>query len=561
MSSAAGPVSAPAGRTLPTQNAFKNADKPDEVRRSNLSAAKAVSDAVRTSLGPKGMDKMIQTSNGEVVITNDGATILKHMAVMHPAARMLVELSQAQDVEAGDGTTSVVVVAGSLLGAAEKMLNKGIHPTIIAESFQKAAIKAVEYLTDISTPVELSDRESLLRAASTSLNSKIVSQYSSVLAPIAVDAVTRLVNTGAVVQKAETVSTEKLAPGVRPPRIETDNVDLRDIRIVKKVGGTIDDTELVEGLVLGQNVISGSGGPTRMEKAKIAVCQFQLSSPKPDMDNQIVVNDYRQMDKILKEERQYLLNMCKKIKKSGCNVLLIQKSILRDAVNELALHFLAKLKILVVKDVERDEIEFVCKTLGAKPIADIEAFTEDKLASADLVDEVQQSGARVVKVTGIRNMGKTVSILCTGANSLVLEESERSLHDALCVVRCLVKKKALIAGGGAPEVHVSRLLSQHSQTLKGMEAYCFQAYAEALEVIPTTLAENAGLNPISIVTELRNRHALGERTAGINVRKGQITNILEENVLQPLLVNTSAIELATETVSLLLRIDDYHLSR
>ncbi|SPO25559.1 probable CCT4 - component of chaperonin-containing T-complex [Ustilago trichophora] len=570
--SAAAPAAAPVARGGPSQNAFKNADKPDEVRRSNLSAAKAVSDAVRTSLGPKGMDKMIQTSNGEVVITNDGATILKHMAVMHPAARMLVELSQAQDVEAGDGTTSVVVVAGSLLGAAEKMLNKGIHPTIIAESFQKAAAKAVEFLTDISTPVELNDRESLLRAASTSLNSKIVSQYSSVLAPIAVDAVTRLVTpaassnsskAAAPATSSSTSSTAETATTSHASRSKEgqDNVDLRDIRIVKKVGGTIDDTELVEGLVLAQNVINGSGGPTRMEKAKIAVCQFQLSSPKPDMDNQIVVNDYRQMDKILKEERQYLLNMCKKIKKTGCNVLLIQKSILRDAVNELALHFLAKLKILVVKDVERDEIEFVSKTLGAKPIADIEAFTEDKLASADLIDEVQQNGARVVKITGIKNMGRTVSILCTGANSLVLEESERSLHDALCVVRCLVKKKALIAGGGAPEVHVSRLLSQYSQTLKGMEAYCFQAYAEALEVIPTTLAENAGLNPISIVTELRNRHALGERTAGINVRKGQITNILEENVLQPLLVNTSAIELATETVSLLLRIDDYHLSR
>lgn len=568
--SAAAPASAV--RSGPSQNAFKNVDKPDEVRRSNLSAAKAVSDAVRTSLGPKGMDKMIQTSNGEVVITNDGATILKHMAVMHPAARMLVELSQAQDVEAGDGTTSVVVIAGSLLGAAEKMLNKGLHPTIIAESFQKAAAKAVEFLTDISTPVELNDRESLLRAASTSLNSKIVSQYSSVLAPIAVDAVTRLVIPAPPVTSAKLAtpgassSASSTAEGTAPVRSSRnkdaqDNVDLRDIRIVKKVGGTIDDTELVEGLVLAQNVVSGSGGPTRMEKAKIAVCQFQLSSPKPDMDNQIVVNDYRQMDKILKEERQYLLNMCKKIKKTGCNVLLIQKSILRDAVNELALHFLAKLKILVVKDVERDEIEFVSKTLGAKPIADIEAFTEDKLASADLIDEVQQNGARVVKITGIKNMGRTVSILCTGANSLVLEESERSLHDALCVVRCLVKKKALIAGGGAPEVHVSRLLSQYSQTLKGMEAYCFQAYAEALEVIPTTLAENAGLNPISIVTELRNRHALGERTAGINVRKGQITNILEENVLQPLLVNTSAIELATETVSLLLRIDDYHLSR
>ncbi|PWO00629.1 putative CCT4-component of chaperonin-containing T-complex [Tilletiopsis washingtonensis] len=562
--SAAGPVVPSGGGAPRERRAFKTQDKPDEVRRSNLSAAKAVSDAIRTSLGPKGMDKMIQTATGEVVITNDGATILKHMAVMHPAARMLVELSQAQDVEAGDGTTSVVVIAGSLLGAAEKMLNKGIHPTLIAESFQRAATKAVEYLTDIATPIELKDKESLLRAASTSLNSKIVSQYSSVLAPIAVNAVTRLLNPAAPASrpKSPEATSAALLSGDSPASTaEQETVDLRDIRLVKKVGGTIDDTELIEGLVLEQNVVTGSGGPTRMEKARIAVCQFQLSSPKPDMDNQIVVNDYRQMDKILKEERQYLLNMCKKIKKTGCNVLLIQKSILRDAVNELALHFLAKLKILVVKDIEREEMDFVCKTLNAKPIADIEAFSEDKLATADLVDEVQQSGAKVCKITGIKNMGRTVSVLCTGANALVLGESERSLHDALCVVRCLVKKRFLIAGGGAPEVHVARLLAEHAQTLTGMEAYCFQAYAEALEVIPTTLAENAGLNPISIVTELRNRHALGERTAGINVRKGQITNILEENVLQPLLVNTSAIELATETVSLLLRIDDYHLTR
>ena len=277
------------------------------------------------------------------------------------------------------------------------------------------------------------------------------------------------------------------------------------------------------------------------------------------MDNQIVVNDYRQMDKILKEERQYLLNLCKRIKKTGCNVLLIQKSILRDAVTDLSLHFLAKLKIMVIKDIERDEIDFISKSTGAKPVADIEAFTEDKLGSADLVEEASQSGAKVVKVTGVKNPGRTVSVVLTGANSLVLEESERSLHDALCVVRCLVKKRyathsstsspltpyyfnhlisymyewfhvlvltrlrALIAGGGAPEIHVSRLLTQHAQTLKGKEAYCFQAFAEALEIIPTTLAENAGLNPISIVTELRNKHALGERNAGINVKKVSLT--------------------------------------
>jgi T-complex protein 1 subunit delta len=248
--------------------------------------------------------------------------------------------------------------------------------------------------------------------------------------------------------------------------------------------------------------------------------------------------------------------MVKKIKKSGCNVLLIQKSILRDAVNDLSLHFLAKLKIMVVKDIERDEIEFICKSTGCKPIADIDSFTEDKLGYADLIDEVQSSGSRVVKVTGVKHAGKTVSILCHGANSLVLEEAERSLHDALCVIRCLVKKKYLIAGGGAPEIEVSLRLQEYAKTLRGMEAHCFQAFAEALEVIPITLAENAGLNPIAIVTELRNRHALGETTAGINVRKGAITNILDENVIQPLLVSTSAIELAAETVKMLLKIDD-----
>ncbi|KAF9950207.1 T-complex protein 1 subunit delta [Mortierella alpina] len=524
---------APASAPRTGGGSFKDKDKPVEVRLSNIIAAKAVSDAVRTSLGPKGMDKMIKTSNGEVIITNDGATILKHMAVLHPAAKMLVDLSAAQDVEAGDGTTSVVVLAGSLLGAAQKMLNKGIHPTTIAESFQKASHKANEFLTEVATKLDLSDRESLLKSASTSLNSKIVSQYSGLFAPIAVDAVLRVIE----------------------PATAT-NVDLKDIRIVKKVGGTIDDTELVDGLILAQNAVKSAGGPTRIEKAKIGLIQFQLSPPKPDMENQIIVNDYRQMDKILKEERQYLLNMVKKIKKAGCNVLFIQKSILRDAVNDLSLHFLAKLKIMVVKDIERDEIEFICKSTGCKPIADIDSFTEDKLGYADLIDETQSSGSRVVKVTGVKHAGKTVSILCHGANSLVLEEAERSLHDALCVIRCLVKKKYLIAGGGAPEIEVSLRLQEYAKTLRGMEAHCFHAFAEALEVIPITLAENAGLNPIAIVTELRNRHALGETTAGINVRKGAITNILDENVIQPLLVSTSAIELAAETVKMLLKIDD-----
>lgn len=282
------------------------------------------------------------------------------------------------------------------------------------------------------------------------------------------------------------------------------------------------------------------------------------------MENQIVVNDYRQMDKILKEERTYLLNMVKKIAKTKCNVLLIQKSILRDAVNDLSLHFLSRLKILAVKDIERDEVEFLCKSLGCKPIANIDSFTEDKLGTADLVEEVQSSGSRYVKVTGIKSAAanQTVSVVARGANSLVLDEVERSLHDALCVIRCLVKKRALITGGGAPEIEIAHALSKKAKTLTGTEAICWKAFADAMEVVPTTLAENAGLNSIKVVTDLRHRHAMGEKNAGVSIRSGGVKdNIAEERVLQPLLVSTSAVELAAETVKLLLRIDDIALSR
>jgi T-complex protein 1 subunit delta len=283
------------------------------------------------------MDKMIQTGKGETIITNDGNTMLKHMSVLHPAAKMLVDLANAQDIEAGDGTTSVVVIAGSLLGAADKLLDKGVHPTLISEAFQRAAAFAVQILHDMSQPISLSDRPALLKAASTSLSSKIVSQEPK-LAPMAVDSVLKVID---------------------PKTAE--NVDLNNIRILKKIGGSLDESEMVDGLVLSQQVIKSGGGPTRIEKARIGLIQFQLSPPKPDMENQIVVNDYRQMDKILKEERTYLLNMVKKIKKAKCNVLLIQKSILRDAVNDLSLNFLQKLGILAIKDIERDEVEFICK--------------------------------------------------------------------------------------------------------------------------------------------------------------------------------------------------------
>ncbi|KAK1244935.1 hypothetical protein MKX08_004564 [Trichoderma sp. CBMAI-0020] len=532
-------MSAPAVSSGNTNNAaFKDKEKPMAVRSSNIVAARAVADAIRTSLGPRGMDKMIRSGKGETIITNDGNTMLKSMSVMHPTAKMLVNLSGAQDVEAGDGTTSVVVICGSLLGAADRLLSKGIHPSVISESFQRASAAAVEVLHEMSQPISLTDNASLLQAANTSLSSKIVSQYSNLLGPMAVNAITKTID----VKTAE-------------------NVDLNNIRIIRRVGGTIEDSELVDGLVLTQPVLKNAGGPFRMEKARIGLIQFQLSPPKPDMENTIQVNDYRQMDKIVKEERLYLLNMAKKIKKAKCNVLLIQKSILRDAVNDLSLHFLAKLGIMAIKDIERDEVEFICKSTGCKPIADIDSFTEDKLGSADLIEEVQSSGSRMVKVTGAKATGKTVSVVVRGANSLILAEAERSLHDALCVLRCLVKKKALIAGGGAPEIEIAAQLSKQARSLTGTEAICWKAFADAMEVIPTTLAENAGLNSIKVVTDLRHRHEMGEKNAGVSIKSGGVnTNISKENVLQPLLVSTSAIELAAETVKMILRIDDIALS-
>lgn len=513
----------------------KNNSKANDVRLSNIVAAKSVADAVRTSLGPRGMDKMIQKGDGEVLITNDGATILSQLQVFHPTAQMLVQLSKSQDIEAGDGTTGICVIAGSLLNACSELLSKGIHPTMIAEAFKLSARKAQEILVSVAKPVDLADRNSVLDAVNTCLSSKVVHSHSDVLAPIAVDAVL----------------------GVIDPATST-NVDLNDVRIVKQVGGTMDDTELVRGLVLERSAKNAGGGPIKVENAKIALIQFCLSAPKTDMENNVVVSDYAAMDRILREERKYILNQCKKIKKWGCNVLLIQKSILRDAYNDLSLHFLAKLDIMVVTDIERNDVDFICRTLNVQPIAHIDHFSPNMMGSAGLVQEVTIAGSssKVVKFTDIVNMGPTITILMRGSNRLVLDEADRSIHDALCVVRSLVKKRFLIGGGGAPEAECALRLTQWAKTLPGVQSYCARAFAEALEIIPYTLAENAGINPIAMVTELRNRHNQGDFAGGINVRNGTISDMWAEKIVQPLLVNTSEIQLATECVGMILKIDD-----
>ena len=502
---------------------------------SNIIAAKAVADTIRTSLGPRGMDKMIQKGPGEVVITNDGATILSQMQVFHPTAQMLVQLSKSQDIEAGDGTTGICVIAGALLNACAELLSKGIHATLIAEAFKIASFKATEILTNMAIPVDLNDRESLLDAVNTCLSSKVVHNNADVLSPISVDAVLAVID----------------------PDTAT-NCDLSDVKIVKQVGGTMEDSELVHGLVLERGAKHTAGGPTKMKDAKIALIQFCLSAPKTDMENNVVVSDYAAMDRILREERKYLLNLCKKIKKTGCNVLLIQKSILRDAYNDLSLHFLSKLDIMVVTDIERTEVDFISRTLNLQPVAHIDSLTAEKLGRCSECNEITIGGStsRVVKMTGIENMGRTVTILMRGSNKLILEEADRSVHDALCVVRSLVKKRYMIAGGGAPEADCALELNNWSKTLTGTKSYCVRAVAEALEIIPYTLAENAGISPIRMVTELRARHEAGDKYSGINVKNGTISNMFDLKVVQPLLVNTSEIGLSCECVGMILKIDD-----
>ena len=317
------------------------------------------------------------------------------------------------------------------------------------------------------------------------------------------------------------------------------------------------DTELIDGMALSQKALNAAGGPTVMKDARIGLIQYQLSPPKPYMDSKVVIADYTQMDRAIREEKKYIAGVLKQIKAAKCNVLLVQKSILRDAVTDLSLHFLAKAKIMVVKDVERADIEFICKSLGCRPVAHPESFSADHLGQADLVETVSMGDEKLTKFLGVKNMGKTVTILVRGSNDLVMEEAERSIHDALCVVRSVVKSRKLIVGGGAAEMEISLRLSEYASSLSGQQQYCMRAFAEAFEVIPYTLAENAGLNPIEMVTQLRARHAAGDMNAGINVEQAAITDMRAHNVVQPILVTKSAIRGATETVAMISKIDDF----
>ncbi|MBS7625247.1 TCP-1/cpn60 chaperonin family protein [Candidatus Bathyarchaeota archaeon] len=498
-----------------------------EAQHNNIMAARIIAETVRTSLGPKGMDKMLVDSLGDVTITNDGKTILDEIEVEHPAAKMMVEVAKTQDKEVGDGTTSVVVVAGELLTKAEELLNKNVHPTVIIDGYRKAADKALEILEKIAIPVDPMDKEFLKKVAMTSMASKLVSENREHLAEIAVNAILHV---------AQKVGDQYKA-------------DLDDILVQKKPGESITDTVLIKGMILDKEVVH-PGMPKRVENARIALLDCPLEIEKTEFDAKINIETPEQMEAFLREEENMLRGMVEKIARVGANVVICQKGI-----DDMAQHFLARKGILAVRRVKKSDMEKLAKATGGRVVTNLEDLTERDLGYAKLVEERKIGDDKMVFIEGCKNP-RAVAILIRGGTERTVDEAERSLHDALCVVRDVVQEPKILAGGGAPEIEVAKALRDYAQSLPGREQLAVQSFAESLEVIPIALAENAGLDPIDILSELRARHEKGEIWAGVDVFSGKIKDMRELNVYEPLAVKRQVIKSATEAATMILKIDD-----
>ena len=496
-------------------------------QHTNIVASRVVAEAVKSSLGPKGMDKMLVDSIGDVTITSDGRTILDEMDIQHPAAKMMVEVSKTQDEEVGDGTTSAVVVGGELLSKAEELLDKNLHPTIIVEGYRKAANKALETLEKIAIGVEPTDKESLKKIAMTSMASKLVSENREQLAELSVDAILHV---------AQKVADEYRA-------------DLDDVMVEKKPGESVTSTKLIKGIVLSKEA-AHSDMPKRVEEANIALLNSALEIKKTQFDAKINIENPLQMEAFLHEEENMLRSMVEKISSAGAKVVICQKGI-----DDMAQHFLAKKGILAVKQAKDSDMAKLAKATGGKLITSLENLTEDYMGYAELVEERKIGDDKMIFIEGCKNP-KSVAILIRGGTQRIVDEAERSIHDALCVVRDVVQKPKIVAGGGAPEEEMARALRKYSETLPGREQLAVISFADALEVIPKTLGENAGLDPIDILSELRVQHEKGKVWTGVNVFSGKVEDMEKLEVLEPLAVKKQIIKSATEAASMILKIDD-----
>jgi len=499
-----------------------------DAQRNNILAAKVVTETIRTTLGPEGMDKMLVAGMGDVVITNDGATIMKELDVQHPAAKMLVEVAKSQDNEVGDGTTTAVVLTGELLSKAEKLLDQEVHPTVIVEGYKKASEKALEILENLSVPIQGDDAKMLKLVAVTSMSTKATVGTSDHLAKLATEAVSHI----AEQRNGKTVA------------------DIDRVKVVKKKGESMDQSELVKGIVIDKEVAHPQM-PKQTKNAKILLLNAKLEIEKTEFDAKININSPDQMKLFLDEEESMLREMADKVVKSGANVVLCEKGI-----DDMALHFLSKKGILAVKNVSSNDMEKLAKATGASILASTKDIASEALGEAKLVEEVKIGDDKLVYVRDCKDP-HAVTVVIRGGSEHVVDEAERSFHDALCVVRNAAEDQKIVAGGGAPEAETAKQLRDFAVKVGGREQLAIEAYAEALEAIPITIAENAGLDPIDIMVELRSKHAdPANKWYGVQVKTGKVADMLADDVVEPLRVKQQVIKSATEAASMLLRIDD-----
>jgi len=498
-----------------------------DAQKNNIAAAKLVAELVKTSLGPRGLDKMLVDSLGDVTITNDGATILKEIDAQHPAAKMMVEISKTIDTEVGDGTTSSVIFAGALLEKAEKLLEKDVHSTVIIDGYEAASARALELLGELAKVIKPDDRESLIKIAKTSMQSKLVSEDSVPLSKLVVDAILKIVEIDG----------------------DKHSVDLDNLKVEKKAGGSIDDTSLINGIVLDKEIVH-SGMPTKIEKARIALVNAALEVEKTEMSAEIRISDPTQMQQFLEEENKMLKSMVDKVHSIGANVLICQKGI-----DDIAQHYLSKHGILSVRRVKESDMTKLAKATGGRISTNLDDISANDLGSAEIVQQKKVESDKWVFIEGCKNP-RSVTVLIRGGSQRVVDEVDRSLHDALMVVKDVVEKPSIVAGGGSPEAYLSTELNEWAGGYDGREQLAMKQYAEAFEIIPLTIAENAGMDPIDTIIALRANQSSGKQTMGINAKEGKIGNMFSLDIVEPLAVKEQIIKSATEAACMILRIDD-----
>ena len=499
-----------------------------DAQQNNITAAKLVAELVKSSLGPRGLDKMLVDSLGDVTITNDGATILKEIDVQHPAAKMIVEISKTVDNEVGDGTTSSVVFGGALLARAEELLKKDVHSSTIIEGFQAASEKTLELYNDMAEKISPDGREELLKVARTSMESKLISEDSEELAGVVVDAIL------SIMEKKDG---------------DTHVVDLDNIKVEKKAGGSIHDTQIVKGIVLDKEIVH-SGMPAKVDGAKIALIDTALEIEKTEMSSEIRISDPAQMQMFLEEENRMLKEMVDKLKDAGANVVICQKGI-----DDIAQHYLAKHGMMAVRRVKESDMTKLAKATGGRVISNIDDLSAQDLGTADLAQQRKVESDKWVFIEGCQE-ARSVSMLIRGGTQRVVDEVDRSIHDALMVTKDVIEKPAIVAGGGAPEAYAAAQLKTWADSFDGREQLAIKKFAEALESIPLTIAENAGMDPIDTMATLRARQGQGKRWTGIDARNTEIADMRELDIIEPVSVKEQIIKSATEAACMILRIDD-----